>query len=406
VGLSLLAEARQTPFAWEQPIRDGERWAYGELLEDPGRAVFPGLVEIAAKSSFATAVWDTVRWNDGLRARPRTLFFSLPVVATLKLWPQASAITVMRGWAMGAMLATLLILWTAVRRGTGSAFGADAAALSFLCWPVFWHYGSYGSAVAGTLCAGALVLGAALLCVRDPTLGRMAWLLLTGFVATLQYAPARVVVLGLLVVVVLRAWRHWHLVGALLLGVCAIAWMQGPGGRHAFLNGSGEQVIYGTHAVPLDPEVWVRVPKLIEQNLPQFAHLFGPWTGRVLDAGGTENIVGIDAGTPLLPAGWVVVAGLAGALTACAWGVPLAMLPYGFLLACLLTSGPDLARTSLCALLWAMQIGLAVAVVARMMGGENVEHRVRGGGRWARGWLPARGLGWRRVDGARHAPIW
>lgn len=356
--LTVLSTARALPYAWELEIRDGEMWSADEL---PGtdRALYPGLVEVSQTMPLRTWIEQIVCWNDGLLARPRTLFFSLPVVVTLKLFPALDAVRVMRAWATAAMVATVVILWF----GMGRNLAAVSTVAAFVCWPSYWHYGSYGCAVAGMFCATALAVVATLAFMRSPRLARAVAVLLTLFVCTLQYAPSRIVVLGLLACVVTRARRAPMLVLSLLLACGALAWLQGPVGRHALLHARGEQVLTGSTFVPTDASILVRVAKVIEQNRAQMVHLFGPWTAPVVSALATEDTVGLDAGTPLIPRSWLPIICAAMLLTICQYGVLFGCLPLFVLAVCMLTSGPNLARVSVCTVLWAVQIGVAVELI-------------------------------------------
>lgn len=189
-------------------------------------------------------------WDEGLMSAGHTsLFYGAPAYALFHL--VGFSPWTLRCMAVLATLLSIVLMYAIGRRFFGPIVGAAAALLLALSQCALF-YGRYGSSPAGTLLAVLL----ALLCTwhfldRD----RSAWW--TGvvcaaalYVTTLQYSPARIVVLILLgFVIAVAAWqwrRLWwqRAVGVMTIIAAAVAvWrLQGSfDSQQHFLFARGEQ---------------------------------------------------------------------------------------------------------------------------------------------------------------------
>jgi hypothetical protein len=202
-------------------------------------------------------VWDYTRkrflWDDGILSAGHTsLFYGAPTYALMQL-AGFSPLTLRLCSAVAALL-SVAVIYAVGCRFFGRVAGAAAAVLFALSHTVLF-YGRYGSSPAGTLLAALL----ALFCVwvfldRD----RSAWWMsvpaaVALFVATLQYAPARLVVVVLLAVtavVSVARWRRlwWQRAFGLIVLGAAVAgfWRmeQHFQRTHLFVNARGETFLH------------------------------------------------------------------------------------------------------------------------------------------------------------------
>jgi hypothetical protein len=221
--------------AWEATVLDGfaDAWARGQ-------SVWAYLLQ-------------RFYWDDGILSAGHTsLFYGAPTYALFKSIGVSPLM--LRLPAALATLTSVAVIYLIGARFFGRTAGAALAVLLALS-PSVLFYGRYGSSPAGTMLAVLL----AMLCAwvfldRD----RSAWWMgaVTGaalFAATLQYAPARIVVLallGVIAVVALARWRRlwWRrLVGLVLLALAV------GGAWHfervnmrtaAFVNARGETFLH------------------------------------------------------------------------------------------------------------------------------------------------------------------
>ncbi len=210
-------------------------------------------------------------WDDGvLSAGNTSLFYGAPTYALFHFIGFST-------WTMrfAAVVATLLSIAVAHRLAQ-QFFGpvvASALAVAFALNPAVLFYGRYGSSLAGTVLAVLLAVSAAW---KFLECDRSAWwraVVCAGalYVATLQYSPARIVVLlllGFIPAVTVLHWRRlgWQrAVGVVLIAVAAcgvwrfeVAFQR----QGMFLHARGEQffdlitnpqyldVVYGPDRVP------------------------------------------------------------------------------------------------------------------------------------------------------------
>jgi 4-amino-4-deoxy-L-arabinose transferase-like glycosyltransferase len=200
--------------------------------------------------SVATFLAQRFLWDDGLVSGGQTsLFYGAPTYALFHL--AGFTPWTLRCCAALATLLALIAIYALGRRFFSSMIGATLAVL-LLVNPVVIFYGRYGTSLAGTLLAVVLALYAAWSFVDAQ---RSAWwkaiLCAVGlYVATLQYSPARLVVLILLLFIAWTAVVQWRTLSwsravglALILIATLGVWhFEGASGRRgAFLNARGEQ---------------------------------------------------------------------------------------------------------------------------------------------------------------------
>ncbi len=189
-------------------------------------------------------------WDDGiLSAGDTSLFYGAPTYALFKV--AGFSVWTMRCGAVIATLIGIVVGYSLARHFFGAFIGAAVAGFLALN-PAVLFYGRYGSSPAGTMLAVLLAMFATWLFLERE---RSAWwravvCAVTLYLATVQYSPARIVVLMLLAFVPVALVYQWRTVGwRRLLGVAFIAlgaatvWhMEGVFHRQGlFLQARGEQ---------------------------------------------------------------------------------------------------------------------------------------------------------------------
>lgn len=193
----------------------------------------------------------TLLWDDGLLSAGHTsLFYGTPTYALFRTVGVGPATL-----RIAAVIAGVLSIPVAARvasRIYGARAAVPAAALVALS-PPFLLYARYGTSASGMLLASWIALGASLfvLAVERPRARHGLAAAAALYVATLQYAPARLLVVYFLcflsadLLLRRRAGRKaWGALGALLAGVVAVLAVQVACGRQgAFLHARGEQFL-------------------------------------------------------------------------------------------------------------------------------------------------------------------
>lgn len=220
--------------AWESPVV--QHGLTGAMEQDIGLGRFTA---------------DRFLWDNGvLSAGDTSLYFGPPALAALRHLGTTP-------WSLrlASVVATLMTFWVLyyfVRR----YFDATVAGVATLCFAVntpVLFYGRYGSSIAGTLLAVVVAFFATWFFLERR---RWAWLraipcAVALYLATLQYAPARLAVLFLLglipySLVTDRRRVSWsHLVGCVLIAAaCAGVWQFETSHKrqHFFVHARGEQV--------------------------------------------------------------------------------------------------------------------------------------------------------------------
>lgn len=190
-------------------------------------------------------------WDDGLLSAGHTsLFYGAPTYAlfrTIGVGPVTLRLF--------AVLAAVLSIPLGARIGT-HLFGPRAAvpaALVVSLSPPLLFYARYGTSASGMLLSSWIAFAAALVVLTAERPGVRHGLAAAGalYLATLQYAPVRLLVLYLLAFLVgdlllrPRAGRRaWRALGALLAGILVVLALQVAFGRQgAFLRARGEQFL-------------------------------------------------------------------------------------------------------------------------------------------------------------------
>jgi hypothetical protein len=177
------------------------------------------------------------------------------------------------------------------RRFFGSLVAGVAAMLMALNECALF-YGRYGSSPAGTILAVLVAVYCTWVFLeRD----RWAWWLglpvaATLFVATLQYAPGRIVVLillGFIPLVIVCQWRRlcWQrVVGFGTIAVCAILifYFQGPGRQQVFASGQGEQFFFLTQFPDFVASFCPQCPGLLPDRAAYELALLHKWLGMTI----------------------------------------------------------------------------------------------------------------------------
>ena len=221
--------------AWEATVADG----FGDAL-------------VAGQSAWVFAK-DRILWDDGILSAGHTsLFYGAPTYALMRV--AGFSPLLLRVCAALAALLSIGVIYSIGCRFFGRVAGA-AMAMLFALSPAVLFYGRYGSSPAGTLLAVLLALSCVWVFLDND---RSAWWMsvVTAaalFAATLQYAPARLVVvvlIGVTALVSLARWRRLWWQRALGLVVLAIAlagaWrMEEHFQRaHLFVNARGETFLH------------------------------------------------------------------------------------------------------------------------------------------------------------------
>lgn len=228
-----LGDYAGTLLAWESPVQSGFTTAISE------------------GAGFAHFLFQRLLWDDGvLSAGDTSLFFGPPTYALMR-WVSATPWTLRVASAVATLLSVAL-LFVFVRRHFGRVPAIAATIFFGLNTPILF-YGRYGSSIAGTILAVVIAFIATWSFLRERrwTLARAIVCGVALFVATLQYAPARLAVLFLLALIPFAlivdrrraTWRHW--VGVVIIAAMAAGfWTFETVNRreHYFLHARGEQV--------------------------------------------------------------------------------------------------------------------------------------------------------------------
>ncbi len=198
-------------------------------------------------------VKDRFLWDNGILSAGNTsLFYGAPTYALFQVLGFST--WTLRVCAAIATLLSIVVIYVLARRFFGPIAGAAAAILLGLNAAVLF-YGRYGSSPAGTMLAVLLAVLATWLFLAEE---RSAWWLAvvcaaTLYLATVQYSPARIVVLillGFTGLVLLLQWRRlwWRrAVGAAILIVAATGVWKIQTAYHTeqmLLFARGEQFLY------------------------------------------------------------------------------------------------------------------------------------------------------------------
>jgi 4-amino-4-deoxy-L-arabinose transferase-like glycosyltransferase len=189
-------------------------------------------------------------WDDGILSAGNTsLFYGAPTywllcVVGFSPWTMRCAAAV-------AMLLSIVVVYVVARRFFGTVV-AGAAALLLALNPAALFYGRYGSSPAGTMLAVLLAVWATWLFLER---NRSAWwravlCAVALYLATVQYSPARIVVLILLGFVPIALAYQWRQLGwqrplsVVLIAAAAVGvWQLESAFHHQgyFLHARGEQ---------------------------------------------------------------------------------------------------------------------------------------------------------------------
>jgi len=161
-------------------------------------------------------------WDDGaLSAGQTSLFYGAPTYALFRTvgfspWTLRCAAAI-------AILLSIAVAYAVGRHFFGQGVGA-ATAVAFALNPCVLFYGRYGSSPAGTLLAVLLALLATWLFLEQERAALWRGALCGGalYVATLQYSPARIIVLLLLAFIPVALAGQWRQAGRRRLGGAAV----------------------------------------------------------------------------------------------------------------------------------------------------------------------------------------
>jgi len=237
-----------TLLTWESPVISGES------STSPGFAGSVGSGESVLTYTAKRLLWD----NGVLSAGNTSLFYGAPTYALFRV--VGFSTWTLRIAAAVAALLSVAVTYVLARRFFGPVAGGAAALLFGLNAAVLF-YGRYGSSAAGTILAVLLAVLATFVFLDDD---HSAWWMAIVcaaalYLATLQYSPARLVVLMLLgftAVVLLVQWRRlwWRrAVGAAILIAAAIAvWKieSAYSAQTLFLFARGEQFLFFSNQGP------------------------------------------------------------------------------------------------------------------------------------------------------------
>ncbi|HUM01971.1 MAG TPA: hypothetical protein VL084_06775 [Thermoanaerobaculia bacterium] len=267
-----------------------------EVLQAWEPSVLLGLEgEMTDSSTTAAALTRRLLWQQGLLSTGGdSLLYGFPTL--LLLSNLSASLFSLRLVAALFALASLALCWAFMRRLFGGAAAAAAAVLWCLA-PSFFLYGRYATSVTAMWTTLWIALGAVIALLSAPSAARAGLAAVAFYVATLEYAPGRIVVVALLglVAVVLpiadAPKRTKGLAALVLLALTAL--LVGLNAREdrleTFYATRGEHLFgirhhadavesYFGHPVPTDLLPWSETPRLalriVESNLPVFrAHL-------------------------------------------------------------------------------------------------------------------------------------
>jgi len=267
-----------------------------EVLQAWEPSVLLGLEgEMTDGSTTAAALGRRLLWQQGLLSTGGdSLLYGFPTL--LLLSGLSASLFSLRLVAAVLALASLALCWAFMRR----LFGGGAAAAAAVLWclaPTFFLYGRYATSLTAMWTTLWLALWAVTALLSAPSPARAGLAAVALYVATLEYAPGRIVVIALLglVAVILpfaEAPKRRKGLAALVL-IASAALFVGLNAREdrieTFYATRGEHLFgirhhadmvesYFGHAVPTDLLPWSETPRLalriVESNLPVFrAHL-------------------------------------------------------------------------------------------------------------------------------------
>lgn len=284
---SLLAAAGFLFYALDKPSQLLQTWECSVLLDFEN--------EMIKGPSPAAAAASRLLWQEGLLSSGGdSLLYGLPTL--LLLSKHAASLFSLRIAAALLALASLGLCWAVTRHLLGGTAAACGAVLWLLA-PPFLCYGHYATSLSAMWTALWLALWAVSALVSRPSPARAALAAAALYVATLQYAPGRIVVvalLGLVAVALPAATATWRTKGvaALLLVAFVSAVLAIHARKHRiveFYATRGEQVFgirqypheaakYLGHSVAAEPLSWIETAhlalRLAETNLSTFrAHV-------------------------------------------------------------------------------------------------------------------------------------
>lgn len=174
------------------------------------------------------------------------LLYGIPALALMQVF--GFSLWTLRLPSVGAVVLAAILIRRTSARLYGWLAGATAG-LAFACNAAVLFYGRYASSLAATMLGCTLAWWACARFVMARGWRTLPWAVVTAAalaVATLEYAPGRLVALGLLVVLPLGIWRHrtvWHIAGlVLLLALLAVGWRLERPCTRDFLAARGEAV--------------------------------------------------------------------------------------------------------------------------------------------------------------------
>jgi hypothetical protein len=269
---------------WESPVSR----SYAELFR--------------AGEGVATFALGRLRWDDGvLSAGQTSLFYGAPTYAILT-WFGFNPTNL----RIGSIVLALVSVWLLYRAGTrffGPFVGA-AGSIMLALNPAFLYYARYGSSIAGTLCAALIACYATWSFLEDsqPAAWKAPLALLALYLATLNYATARLFVIALLVTVMsVPVLRRNRLTDRRTIGVVIIVFgflgivmiERWYGADSSLLNARGEQVFnflqapdyiaqYLGRPVPVDrlsaSDKAALLARVVVQTVPQYVGFLSPYT--------------------------------------------------------------------------------------------------------------------------------
>ncbi len=264
---------------WEPDVLS---WLEKEILE-----AAPGFRALASR----------LLWQQGLLSSSGdSLLYGLPTF--LLLSGHDATVWSLRIVAALLALASLALCWAVTRRFFGGEAGAGAALLWLLA-PPFLFYGRYATSVTAMWVALWLAVGAVLALLSRPSPAGAVLAGLALYVATLQYAPGRTVVVALLALAVvalpLAPGSRLARTGAAALLAVLVAAALLVNARNDrifnFYNARGEQILGFRHhpdvfegylGRPVETRLlpWTEMPglalRVARTNLPAYQDLVAP----------------------------------------------------------------------------------------------------------------------------------